>query len=97
MNRGACKGLDHNIFFPPNGHNLLTRPAIEACNSCPVQLECLDYALEHNIDHGIWGGTSERARRRMRSERLALRKRGIDNSVLRLALEPNDPPHSPHG
>lgn len=68
MKQGACRGSKVN-FFPPNGHNLLTRPALELCNSCPVQMACLDYALANNIDHGIWGGTSERARRRIRKAR----------------------------
>lgn len=42
--------------------------AKEICQTCPVQDECLQYALEHRIEHGVWGGTSARERRRMRAE-----------------------------
>lgn len=97
MDRAACKGKDPATFFPPNGHNLLTRPAFETCNSCPVQLECLNYALDHNIDHGIWGGTSERERVRIRRGRRALHSMGLDKDGLRLAQDPLSPPESSHG
>jgi WhiB family redox-sensing transcriptional regulator len=40
------------------------------CATCPVKEPCLEYALEYRIDHGVWGGTTERQRRRI------LRKRG---------------------
>jgi WhiB family redox-sensing transcriptional regulator len=35
------------------------------CDSCPVGERCLEYALRNRIDHGVWGGTSERQRRRI--------------------------------
>lgn len=76
MKLAACKKTTLD-FFPTNGHNLVNRPLVECCNSCPVQMACLDYALTNHIDHGIWGGTSERARRRI----LKARK----NPALRLA------------
>jgi WhiB family redox-sensing transcriptional regulator len=69
MEQGACKGNKHVDFFPTNGHFLLTRPAKEICNACPVMLDCLAYALEHRIDHGVWGGTDEAERRRIRKAR----------------------------
>lgn len=68
MNHGKCRGSKVD-FFPTNGHAFLVLPAIELCNQCPVQMACLDYALANNIDHGIWGGTSERGRRRIRKAR----------------------------
>ena len=88
MERGLCRGMDTNVFFPQNGHNLLTRPAKETCNRCPVQLECLEYALDKNIDHGTWGGVSENERRRIRRAR---------KSRLRLAQTPSVLPESAHG
>lgn len=88
MSHGKCRGMDPNIFFPPNGHNLLTRDAIEICNGCEVQMECLDYALSNCIDHGIWGGVSERGRKRIRSARA---------QSLRLANGPSDSASSLHG
>ena len=39
--------------------------ARKVCSDCPVKSPCLEYALEHRIDHGVWGGTSERERRRI--------------------------------
>jgi WhiB family redox-sensing transcriptional regulator len=39
------------------------------CVDCPVKSECLEYALDHRIDHGVWGGTSERERRRIHKAR----------------------------
>jgi WhiB family redox-sensing transcriptional regulator len=43
--------------------------AKQVCEGCPVQEECLEYALEHRIDHGVWGGASERQRRRILKRR----------------------------
>jgi WhiB family redox-sensing transcriptional regulator len=39
--------------------------ARRVCADCPVKTECLEYALANRIDHGVWGGTSERERRRI--------------------------------
>jgi hypothetical protein len=39
------------------------------CAGCSVREECLEYALKHNIEHGVWGGTSERERRRIARRR----------------------------
>lgn len=93
----ACRGMDPDIFFPDSGHHLLTRAAIETCNTCPVQMECLDYAIKHHLDHGIWGGTSERERVRIRRGRKALRDLGLDENGLRLAESPDTPAESAHG
>ncbi len=97
MERGVCRGMNPNIFFPESGHHLLTREALEACNTCPVQMECLDYAITHHLDHGIWGGTSERERVRIRRGRKALADMGLDKNGLRLAESPCDPAESAHG
>ena len=43
--------------------------ARKICNGCPVTEPCLEYALEHRIDHGVWGGCSERERRRILKRR----------------------------
>lgn len=62
--RGKCYGEDPDIWFPSDGDGV--RKAQRICATCPVKTQCLEYALENNIDHGIWGGKSERERRRIR-------------------------------
>jgi len=57
------------LFFPERGDS--TEPAKAVCARCLVRAECLAYALAEHIQHGIWGGTSERERRRLRSGRAA--------------------------
>jgi WhiB family redox-sensing transcriptional regulator len=45
--------------------------ARKICSTCPVRDHCLEYALSEQIEHGVWGGMSERARRRLKSQRRA--------------------------
>ncbi len=59
----ACRGLDSSMFFP--GHDGDAEPALRVCAGCPVRDECLEFALETRQRYGIWGGTTERQRRRM--------------------------------
>jgi WhiB family transcriptional regulator, redox-sensing transcriptional regulator len=71
-----CLGVDPDLFFPERGAS--TREAKSVCRSCEVRLECLEYALSHGEKFGIWGGLSERERRRVRRERaLARRRAGV--------------------
>ena len=65
-------GADADLFFPERGAS--TRRAKAICDGCPVRGECLDYALAHGEKFGIWGGLSERERRRVRRERSVARK-----------------------
>lgn len=65
--RGACIGEDPDLFFPERGAS--TREAKAICRACPVQQECLEHAIRTGEKHGIWGGRSERERRRMRKYR----------------------------
>lgn len=60
----ACRAMDPELFFPTRGAP--TREAKEVCFACPVRLECLDAALAGRERFGIWGGLSERERRRLR-------------------------------
>lgn len=62
--QAKCSGVDPDLFFPGRGVDTKTPKAI--CAGCPVRAECLDHAMSRNEKHGIWGGTSERERRRMR-------------------------------
>lgn len=70
MELGKCRDLDPAIFFPSDGIGVQSAQRI--CKECPVQSACLEYALSNRVDHGVWGGTSERERRRiLRQRRLA--------------------------
>ena len=62
-----CLGVDPDLFFPERGAS--TREAKEVCRGCVVRDDCLDYALAHGEKFGIWGGMSERERRRVRRAR----------------------------
>jgi len=65
----SCRGPEAVLFFAPTVPELRTdREAREArakaiCNECPVQVECLDYAVRIRESHGIWGGLNETERR----------------------------------
>ena len=67
MPRGLCRELPPATFFPSDGVGVEVARAI--CATCPVRSDCLEYALEHRIDHGVWGGCSERERRRILKRR----------------------------
>ncbi len=62
-----CRGLDPELFFPTRGDS--SWQAIAVCEPCPVRAECLDYALDLGERYGIWGGTAEKARKRIRRQR----------------------------
>jgi WhiB family redox-sensing transcriptional regulator len=64
---GACRGTDPDVFFPDRGESL--EPAKRVCAECVVRDECLEHALAHGERFGVWGGTSERERRRIRRQR----------------------------
>jgi WhiB family redox-sensing transcriptional regulator len=59
-----CAQTDPEAFFPEKGGS--TRDAKKICSSCEVRSQCLDYALQNDERFGIWGGLSERERRKLR-------------------------------
>ena len=59
-----CAQTDPEAFFPEKGGS--TRDAKKICASCEVKAQCLEYALENDERFGIWGGLSERERRKLR-------------------------------
>jgi WhiB family redox-sensing transcriptional regulator len=71
--RANCLGVDPDLFFPERGAS--TREAKGVCRGCEVREECLEYALAHGEKFGIWGGLSERERRRVRRQRALERRR----------------------
>ena len=71
MQEGRCAHEPPSMFFPSDGVGV--EVARRICATCPVKERCLEYALEHRIEHGVWGATSERQRRRI----LKKRKSGV--------------------
>src|SRR6202789_266359 len=67
-----CMGVDPDLFFPERGAS--TREAKEVCRGCTVREDCLEYALANGEKFGIWGGMSERERRRLRRARALARR-----------------------
>jgi WhiB family redox-sensing transcriptional regulator len=67
MAEGNCKDHHPAMFFPSDGVGVDVARRI--CATCPVQAPCLEYALLYRIDHGVWGGCSERERRRILKRR----------------------------
>jgi hypothetical protein len=59
-----CAQTDPELFFPEKGGS--PAPAKRVCRVCPVRLPCLAFALAGDERHGVWGGLSERERRRVR-------------------------------
>ncbi|MFA7478405.1 MAG: WhiB family transcriptional regulator [Acidimicrobiia bacterium] len=70
MSQGLCANYPPTTFFPSDGAGV--EVARKICAECPVAETCLEYALVNRIDHGVWGGTSERQRRRILKARREL-------------------------
>jgi WhiB family redox-sensing transcriptional regulator len=73
--RAACRGAATDLFFPVGPAGAMgagadeTRRARQICASCPVRQQCLAYALASGQQYGIWGGSDEQERRRLRRQR----------------------------
>jgi len=68
----ACRGMDANLFFPPEkgaDSVRLTREAKAVCAGCPVRTQCLQFALSSPERHGVFGGLDDRERRNMKPAR----------------------------
>lgn len=65
--RAQCKNYPPSAFFPSDGVGV--DAAKKICGECAVKSLCLEYALENRNDHGVWGGTSERERKRILKRR----------------------------
>jgi WhiB family redox-sensing transcriptional regulator len=75
--KALCAQTDPELFFPEKGGSTVAPKQV--CQSCDVRAECLEYALEHGIGFGIWGGMSEQQRRK----------------TIRLRATGGDRPHDP--
>jgi WhiB family redox-sensing transcriptional regulator len=67
MAEGNCRLHPPATFFPSDGVGV--DRARKICRDCPVIATCLEFALDERIDHGVWGGCSERERRRILKRR----------------------------
>jgi WhiB family transcriptional regulator, redox-sensing transcriptional regulator len=64
---GACRGLDPGVFYPETDEEAEVAKAV--CGECDVRLTCLEHALAHREKQGVWGGATERERRRIIRQR----------------------------
>ena len=75
QDQANCLGVDPDLFLPERGAS--TREAKEVCRGCEVRQQCLEYALANGEKFGIWGGLSERERRRLRRQRAQANRSSI--------------------
>ena len=61
-----CKGVKTDLFYPDRHQESTSLVAKEVCAGCVVREECLNFALRNGERHGIWGGMSERQRKKLR-------------------------------
>jgi WhiB family transcriptional regulator, redox-sensing transcriptional regulator len=59
----SCRGVDAELFFPATEEE--AAPAKAICETCPVRVACLAFALERNERFGVWGGLTEKERARL--------------------------------
>lgn len=64
----ACRGMDPDLFYPRSGGNMAATHAKATCEQCPSRLPCRDYAIRYEAK-GVWGGTTENERARIRGHR----------------------------
>jgi WhiB family redox-sensing transcriptional regulator len=65
--KGACQGLDPDIFYPDNDDHADVAKAV--CDECQVRIACLNHALDNREHQGVWGGATARERRRLLRQR----------------------------
>jgi len=64
---GACRGLDPRVFYPDDEDEAIEAKTV--CADCGVRVACLEYSLQVREKAGVWGGATERERRRMIRQR----------------------------
>lgn len=66
--RAACRGHDPNLWFREDRNGTYSEARI-ICAACPVRADCLDWAVETNTQHGLFGGLTPRERKPLRPRR----------------------------
>jgi WhiB family redox-sensing transcriptional regulator len=75
MDDAVCKGVDTSLFFFELGDGQKEMAAAKAvCVTCPVQQDCLVFAVDNGFEYGVWGGMSSRQRKAWRIQRNKMRK-----------------------
>lgn len=69
MKKALCAEIDPDIFYPEK--NTDGTVAKRVCLKCEVRVECLQYAIDNNERHGIWGGLNEKSRRKLQGKKVA--------------------------
>jgi WhiB family transcriptional regulator, redox-sensing transcriptional regulator len=82
ISKAACRGLDPELFFPEPGG--ATKHIKKICLSCPVSLECLEHAIVHKENFGIWGGTSVAKRQNGSTAIADLKRRLAEMEAMKL-------------
>jgi WhiB family redox-sensing transcriptional regulator len=67
--QAACQGIDVELFYPTSEDDLAAQPAKAVCDGCGVRHACLEWALSTREREGVWGGHTERERRRILRQR----------------------------
>ena len=67
--KAACQGLDPEIFYPSSDDEIDATEAKAVCDQCAVREACLEFALAVREKDGVWGGATERERRRIIRQR----------------------------
>jgi len=65
----ACQSVEPDVFFPDTPTRRTIAAAKAVCRGCPVRAQCLEFALETRLDHGVWGGLTDNERRSLRRSR----------------------------
>ena len=73
MSRAACSGRDDLDWFDLDCG---LKEALAVCHACPVMTDCLNYAIKHDLDDGVWGGVYGYRLRKMRTQRVGRQGRG---------------------
>lgn len=64
--QAVCGQVDPELFFPEKGGSV--KEPKDICAVCPVRVQCLTWALAHDVRHGVWGGLSQKERSRLRNQ-----------------------------
>lgn len=90
QDRARCRGMDTELFYPTVGE-MVPAEVAAACDNCPVHTDCLEWALLRPEHHGVWAGTSEKRRIRLRRHR---RRHGDRRALCRTCGTPFDKQHA---